>query len=194
MAEVWSGDPVPEEWEPDLSSIYYTKGSKYTPEDKIAVAATFATTGNLMKAAELHHVPYDTAKRWKQKAAWWPEILKEIRKQKQEELDGVLTNVIHSAVEALVDRIANGDEVLDHRTGELKLRKLSADSLARVAGILFDKRALIRGDPTTRSEKVTTEATLKIIMDRMEEVAKKMKMPNRRDTDIEGELVSDGIG
>jgi hypothetical protein len=91
----------------------------------------------------------------------------------QDQLDAELTGIISKATSEIVDRLENGDEVLD-KNGNTRRKKLSSRDLTMVLAILFDKRALIRGDPTSRTEKITSEATLDKMITKFEDLARKM--------------------
>jgi hypothetical protein len=178
-----------EDYEEDPLVLCTERTSIYTPDQKRTLVASYLACGNLKKAANIAGMEWNDAKQFKKQAAWFPELVKEIKKSKQEELDAKMTEIIHLGINALFDRVLNGDSIMNHRTGEVILRPIAALDLAKVVSILFDKRALIRGDPTTRSERVTTEATLKMIMERMESVAKNLNTEKTISSDvIEGEL------
>jgi hypothetical protein len=156
----------------DLTYLYSPK-SKYSAEQKLSVVAIYALTGNLEQCHKQTGINYATIKDWHTRSTWWEEAMLNVRKHMQDELDGKLTGVINRATDEIVDRLDNGDEVLD-KNGNTRRKKLSARDLTMVLAILFDKRALIRGDPTTRTEKVSSEETLNKMLSKFEDLAKKM--------------------
>ena len=141
---------------------------KWTPEDRIMACTYYAITGNSLQAAEKckghggKEIPASTIRKWKNYSAWWKPVLHEVRKSKQEELDAKLTNIIMEGTDQLSDRILNGNHKLNNRTGELDRIPMSSSELSRDAiGIPFDKRALMRGDATSRVERVDPQEMLK---------------------------------
>jgi hypothetical protein len=63
--------------------------------------------------------------------------------------------------EKLEDRVRNGNIKLNPKTGELNRIPMTSGELAKDAvGIPYDKRALMRGDPTSRTEKVDPKLML----------------------------------
>ena len=61
----------------------------------------------------------------------------------------------------LEDRVRNGNIKLNPKTGELNRIPMTSGELAKDAvGIPYDKRALMRGDPTSRTERVDPKLML----------------------------------
>ena len=157
---------------------------KYTPEQRIHAATVWVVTGNLREVETQTGIHRDTVRYWKNKSSWWKELVRHVRKSKQEELDGALTGVIMSGVVQLQDRVTNGNiEIREGEDGQRTTVRvpLKASELATAAlGIPIDKRALLRGDPTSRTEKSTSEETnemLKRLADNFAAFAKQSK-PN----------------
>jgi hypothetical protein len=124
--------------------------SKHSPDVKINAVTTFILTGSLLKAATFSGVPYALVRSWSSKSDWWKQSIDKIRKQKNDELDARITITIDKTMNEISDRLENGDVVL-RPTGELVRKPLSGKELTTMLGILYDKRALMRGDPTSRS-------------------------------------------
>lgn len=179
---------IPEEgWELNELDLY-GRTSKYTTDQKREMVYAFCTTGNLKKAAEICNVSYYDLKYFRQEAPWFAELVKEYKKERQDELDARMSEIIELGIGSVLDRIANGDTIINHKTGKMEKRPLSALDTARIVALFFDKRAMMRGDPTTRTEKVSTEATLKVIMDRMEQVASKINLEKKVENSIDVEV------
>jgi uncharacterized protein with beta-barrel porin domain len=86
-------------------------------------------------------------------------------------VDGTLTSIIHAAAGGVMDSILHGDEVID-KNGDLVRRQMSGKDKAWVMGITFDKRALLRGDPTSRTEKVDQKALISELKEDFEAMAR----------------------
>src|SRR5690242_6646716 len=119
--------------------------SYYTDEQRREAVAQYVFLGNLRKVAKATGIPRrtlgDSAKQ-----PWFHTLITEVRAEKGAELDGQLTRIIHKATDQLIDCLDNGDPVLV--AGEIKRKPVSARDLAMVAAIVYDKRALLRDDPT----------------------------------------------
>lgn len=127
----------------------------YPEEKRIEVTTLYAALGDVKKVAELTDVPASTIKNWR-KQLWFYDLLQEIREENNEKIDANFNEIIETALFQLLDRVKNGDFVFNAKM-ELVRRPLSGKDLSAVAAINIDKRQLLRGEPTSRSESVSTE-------------------------------------
>ena len=140
--------------------------TKYTPEERIMAATYYAVTGSSLQASDKcaqagTPIPASTIRKWKNTTSWWKPVLHEVRKAKQEELDAKLTSIIMEGADKLEDRVRNGNIKLNPKTGELNRIPMTSGELSKDAvGIPYDKRALMRGDPTSRTEKIDPKIML----------------------------------
>jgi len=140
--------------------------TKYTPEERIMAATYYAVTGSSIQASEKcaqtgTPIPASTIRKWKNTTSWWKPVLHEVRKAKQDQLDAKLTSIIMEGADKLEDRVRNGNIKLNPKTGELNRIPMTSGELAKDAvGIPYDKRALMRGDPTSRTEKIDPKIML----------------------------------
>jgi hypothetical protein len=179
----------------DLMLEISTLCVKYTPEQRIQAASYWTITGNINEVARKTNIPSSTIRWWKNRTVWWKELVRQIRKSKQDELDGMLTGILIKGAEQLAERIEHGNHRVHigedgQRTGyrvPLSSGELATGALA----IPFDKRALLRGDPTSRTERggnEETQALLSQLAKNFENFAKQVK-PNYRSPDVlEGEF------
>jgi hypothetical protein len=109
-------DEVLHEWKSDreknktnqLYVLLADHQSKYSLDARLKACYLFAIEGNMAEVQRKTGIPYETLKDWKDQE-WWPVALAECRKRKQDELDSMLSQVIHDAVGKVADRIAEGD-------------------------------------------------------------------------------------
>lgn len=156
----------------DLTCLYHPR-AVYTPEQKIECASLYMSIGSVKRVSQATGVPEDTIKKWIKNSPWWEEIWTKLRKEKQMELDQLFTNTIHKAVTDLGDRIANGDYKLNMRTGEQFRVPLGAKDLAVTLAIIYDKRALIRGEATSIKQESST--SLQVLEDKFKSFALQLK-------------------
>lgn len=164
------------ELEIELSSLYHPN-SPYTVEQKLQAAMTYLTTGSVWAVHKATGIPKNTISDWKTRSSWWPDIIAQCKKVKQDELDAMFTEVIHLGIGETRDRIINGDPIYDSKTGEIKRVPMKGKDVATTAAILYDKRAVLRGDPTSIQKKESTEDTLKLLAKKFEQFSKDMKNP-----------------
>lgn len=170
-------------WELDLNDLY-AKNSKYTPEQKLYAVLCYMVEGTSVKAGKVSGVDPATIRWWKAEASWWAPALKELRRQYQDQLDAKFTGLIHSAVKKIEERIEIGDEVID-KYGDLHHKAISARDMTMILAILYDKRALLRGDPTSNAGKVGSQE-LDALTQRFENFAKEMEQSGALAKPIEG--------
>lgn len=171
----------------DLDAIHdldFGRDYKYTKDQKVYTVATYMITGNLTRTSQLTGISLPTVKNWKYNTEWWEECMSILRRVKNEELDVKLTAVIDQGVDELWDRLKNGDEVI--QGGKPYRKRVSARDAATILGIVYDKRAMGRGDPTSRSESISVDELSKLAA-----AFKKVAQENSpKEKEIDGEVVS----
>ena len=119
----------------------------YTQQQREEVAAVYLTTASLRKTSELTRVAYATIQDWT-KQDWWAPAVDRIRSQYQEELEARISSALFKALDQLDDRLNNGDvSVTKH--GDVVRHPVRARDLGIISSILFDKRQIIRHQPTS---------------------------------------------
>ena len=169
----------------DLQDLYHPQ-SKYTPEQKMSLVQSYITTGNMEMAAAQAGIPEVYGWQFRKRAAWWEDAVFKVRKEKNDELDAQFTRIIEKASSEVMDRLDNGDYVLQ-RDGTMKRVPLKGKELAVVAAVTYDKRGLLRGDPSTISAKKADP--LKSIEKNLKEFTKFL---DSKDVTKESEEVKEG--
>jgi hypothetical protein len=149
------------------------------PEHKKIEAATlYAALGNARRVAELSKIPLGTIERWCTED-WWLMTLSKVRREQAEEMDAKTTKIIDKALDKIVERIDDGDYIYDIKRGKAVPVPVSARDLTIVAGTIFDKRQLIRGEATKITKAVNSEEFLEKLADKFVEFSKN-KLTNKR--------------
>jgi hypothetical protein len=146
--------------------------SKYTPEQKIEAVSLYVLYGNMKKVSLATGLPWALIRGWKTKTKWWDGVYQEIVRAKNDELQGVMTQILDKAMTEIQDRIENGNEVVN-KEGEKHRVKVPAKELALVAGIMFDKRQMLRGEPS--SIRQSNQVNVSDLKAQFEEFAKELK-------------------
>lgn len=186
-----AGEGAPNLYEIMAETKSLGRKSDYTVEQKMSLLLRYVVTGNLTKACEEQGVPYQTAIYWKRNSEWWDTALRELRKRKQDDLDGTLTGIIHDITEAIVDRIKNGDSTYDSKIGQVVRIPMKGKELATTLGILFDKRAAMRGDPSHITKQATSEEQLQLLKDQFKDFSKQLQDAGHLAKPIDGETDGD---
>ena len=131
----------------------------YPEETRIEAVALFATFGNVAEVARIMNMKATTIRQWKM-SEWWHEMLSRVHDEKDEELDSKFTKTIDKAIDEINDRLVNGEYVHNPKTGITVRVKPKMRDIAYVTSTHIDKRQLLRGKPTSRTEKVSSDERL----------------------------------
>ena len=146
-----------------------SKGVSWDFETRVNAAICWLVTGSVEKASEMSEIPPRTIRDW-MKQPWWDDVVDTAKGIKQKELDALWTGLIHKSADALRDRVDNGDSVLD-KFGNIKKIPIKGKDLAFITAIAVDKRALARGQATSRTERISIEEKLSKIGEKLESMA-----------------------
>jgi hypothetical protein len=144
----------------------------YTSDDIKKSAQIYFISGNMVKTSEITQVPRTTLQGWNENKLEWVQETVRVRHEILEELDAHFTQIIEQSVIEAKDRVQNGDEFFDPKTGKMYRKKMSGKDLATVGGISFDKQRLLRGLPTSNVQ-TSSDEQLKKLAEIFEEIAKK---------------------
>jgi len=138
-----------------------------TDPELAAKAVCFYVEGHsLRESARLTGLPEDTVKYWKL-TKWFPQACELAKQKVNNSLDRKLTSVIGKGNDLILDRLENGD-LIKYKDGTEQRKPLTAYQTALILAIAYDKRALIRNEPTVISEKTDTDQHLKDLRARLE--------------------------
>lgn len=118
-------------------------------------------TGSQTLTSAMTKVPQETIRVWR-KQDWWKERMQELQSDNTLQLDHRLTKVMDKALDAVVDRIENGEYMYDPRTGEIRRVPAKLRDLQKVAVDSIDKKLLL-----TKANKDKQEAKQQITADHL---------------------------
>lgn len=138
----------------------------YSQAKKQHAVALYAATGDLSKSAELAEIPKSTLQKWRTEP-WFQALMHEVWEENNERIDAKFSEIIEKSLDQVVDRLENGDvKVL--KDGKTVRVPISARDLSLVSAINVDKRQLLRGLPTSRSESLGASS---VTVSRLEKLA-----------------------
>lgn len=143
------------------------------------VMAYLITGGNSFKAAELSAVPDmkpATIRQWKSRCAWWEKAEGFAKHLLQKDLDRAYTKMLHRTEQEIFNRVEEGDVVL-LKDGSQVRKPLGGKDLMYIHGIIHDKRAMIRGEPTSRTERVNPMDVVKELANLLQKQGEKTDAP-----------------
>lgn len=109
---------------------------------RIQAAVYILVTGSVKETSALTSIPERTLRHWMQQN-WWSSVMEQAKSIKNQELDSMWTQVLHSAVEQLKDRLAYGDYKVT-KSGTTVRVPLSGNQLVLIGAIATDKRDKVR--------------------------------------------------
>lgn len=161
---------------PPSGKMSVGKTGWWSEKKRIEATTLFAALGNFTRVAELSGVPAHTLRQWA-KEDWFVRLLEDIRAENDQALDAKFSNIVHTALDQVQERLENGDTVL-LRDGTPVKKPIPAKELAQISSSVVDKRQLLRGKPTSRTEKVTESDRLSKLEGMFLKLAeKKVKAP-----------------
>lgn len=129
----------------------HVKNATWPKEKKLQVVTQYLALGNLRLVSATTGVDYGLIRQWKMQP-WWSEFEKEIRNTENLSLDNSLTKIVNKSLEAVADRLENGDPVFNMKTGQIERKPVAMKDAAKVSVDLLTKRELLRGNATNRTE------------------------------------------
>ena len=166
------------------------KSGKYSVEERLNAAMLYVCEKSLKEVHRKTGIPYMTLIDWKRLTEWWAPVVQECRRRKQDELDSTMTHMIDNAINGILDRIANGDVKLDKMGNQIRV-PMSGKELAWVTGVMFDKRASLRGDPITHSRNVSSAESLQQLKDQFKTFVNQMEQAGALAKPLEGNAVEE---
>lgn len=166
MIEEGSADSGEEDWAPTLP------GMPTPSSPQLGWLWAYVEGGSLARVAREFDVPlYELQKL--SRTQWWQEELNALLREKAAvELAG-MTRILGKTLEAMEDRLDNGDVVIAN--GVARRIPVKAADLTKMANGVFTQRQLLQGMPTH------IEAT----QDKLQELADKLRMLGAKDVSLE---------
>lgn len=130
------------------------KHRKYTTwpvEKRIEVVSQYLVLGNMKMVSAVTGVSHDLIREWKGQP-WWKELENEIRATQNIEMDTKLSKIVDKSLDAVLDRVENGDFIYDQKAGEIRRKPASLRDIHRVSIDTLDKRELLRKGADSRQE------------------------------------------
>lgn len=143
----------------------------YYPEaQKVAAAVLYAATGLIGEAASLAKVPEFSLRKW-MKEEWWIDIQEQVHREENAKISAKMTELVTDTLDCMAQRVKTGDPVLNKKTGELSHLPIKFRDLATGMNIVAEKRQLLRGEATSRTEKVGPEQFLQDLSEQFKKFA-----------------------
>ncbi len=167
----------------------HDKGYKWPVEKKIEVVTKWMALGNLRLVAELTGVSYGLVRIWKTQD-WWADLVAEINASRNIQTNNKLQKIVDKSLEAVEDRVSNGEFTYNRKTGDIVRTPVSALTAHKIANDLITQQNNLmqqRANETAahRTEKI--EDTLKLL------AVEFAKFNTGRTINVQAKDVSDAI-
>jgi hypothetical protein len=143
----------------------HRKFATWPPEKRIEVVSQYLVLGNMALVSAVTGVPHQLIRAWKA-LPWWKDIENQVRATENLQMDTKLSKIVERSLDAVLDRVENGEVLFDKKTGQTYRSPVSMKDAAKVSVDLITKRELLRGNATDRRE--TTQVS---VSDQLKELA-----------------------
>jgi len=155
---------------------------------RIEAVTVYMSTGSPTEVSRMLGIPLNTINMWMAQD-WWKDMIHKIQSEDDQKLDAKTSKIIDKALEALLDRIENGEHIYDQKTGLIRRAPAKLGDLNKAFTSILDKRQLLRNKPTKIIEQQTTATQLQNLANSFAQfVQKKIDEPPTSHL-IEGETV-----
>lgn len=163
-------------------ALHHKKGERWSEVKKREVATYYTVLGDAKKVEKMAGITPGLISGWK-KTDWWQDMIKEVRDAHNDEVDAKMTGILDVALNEIAVGLEEGDTKYDTKRGKFYNLPVSTKDKSVVMAIAYDKRALLRGDPTSRTETISTTKRLERLATQFE------KFANAKE--IEGEVIQE---
>lgn len=158
-------------------------GNAWSDQKKIEVATAHCMGLKAPMIEAATGVPKQTIRHWRLQD-WFKDLISEIQREEDNEVDAKFTRIVNKSLDAIIDRLENGDFMFNSKENKFVRKPLVARDINRIADTMFDKRNLIRGKPTSISAKQEQ------ITDRLSKLALEFERFVKA-KEIKGEVITD---
>ena len=144
--------------------------SWFPQQTKIDACTMYCVYGDVDEVSKLTKVPVKYIRQWKEEP-WWSEIQKKVFVEQNEKLGSRISSVLDKSLGEIEERLTNGDYLWDVRKSKLVRKPIDTKILSTLFNNLVNRRQLIRGEPTSITNKVGVDDRLKFLAEQFEKFA-----------------------
>jgi len=154
-------------------------GKHWSQQQKIEAVLTYLATGSETKTAAATGVPKATLHIWRYQP-WWKELVVQLQEEKDDSINADVAKIIEKSMATVADRLEHGDFGFNQKTGEIFRKPVNLKDAHKVAVDMIDKRNLLNGKPTSRTESVSANNQLEFLAKKFAEFATMTKQDLNR--------------
>lgn len=149
-----------------LEGVVYIRKKKTKPMEggwwddkkKFEAVTTYLGAGTLELTSAIINVPVATLRNWK-RTDWWKKYTEELQYEDNIQLDSKLEKIMNKSLDAVLDRVENGDVMYDPRTGKQVRIPAKLRDVQKVTTDIIDKRQLLRKMNKPQQQEASTQVT-----------------------------------
>jgi hypothetical protein len=165
--------------------------SWFPQQTKIDACTMYCVYGDVDEVSRLTKVPVKYIRQWKEEP-WWSEIQKKVFVEQNEKLGSRISSVLDKSLGEIEERLTNGDYLWDVRKSKLVRKPIDTKVLSNLFNNLVNRRQLIRGEPTSITNKIGVDDRLKFLAEQFEKFASAKEVEQLPTQEIEnGNINSD---
>jgi len=142
----------------------------YPDSTKTDALKLWLVTGNLKQVAASMNIPYDTLKVWRG-SKWWNELSSEIRTEGHLQLSAKMQTIANKAMEVTLDRLENGEQVLDQKSGQILTKPVNMRDAHQVAVSFQDRALKLQSSPQEEAHQLAVHDRLAQLADAFSKMA-----------------------
>lgn len=173
----------------NLPSPKVRDGRFYPDSVKSDALKLWVISGSLKQVSASMNLPYDTLRTWRA-SKWWQEMAEDIRTEGHIALSHKMQKLADKAMDVTLDRLENGDIIIDNRTGELRQKPVSMRDAHQVAVSFQDRALRLQAGPQDQQQQIQVQDKLAAIA---EAFSKMMSLPKKQPEIIDVEFTEHAI-
>lgn len=134
---------------PNTKPVLLRTNHQWSDQQKLDAVNAYMLLGNLALVSRTLSIPEDTLRYWK-RSEWWKDLVLEQKAAEKIEMSSRVKKLVDASLTVIMDRLENGDAVINTKTGEVFRKPVAMKDAHRVAmdlqqrGDVLDK-ALVDG-------------------------------------------------
>lgn len=129
----------------------------WSMEARIQAVSQYLVLGNMALVSATTGIPHQLLRGWKAQP-WWKDVEAQVRSTENIQTDSKLSKIVDKSLDAVLDRIENGEFVYNQKTGQIIRKEASLRDITNASVAFLSKRELLRGNATDRKE--TTQVSV----------------------------------
>lgn len=157
----------------EARKIHQKKQRMESDHTKIEVVKSYlALGGNLTLTSGATGIPIRTLFLWKSKQ-WWKDLVAALKREEKLTLSAKTKRILELSMEETLDRLENGDFVIDQKTGQFLRKPVSARELNKITTDMLERKEKLDLATEEKQEMKSNDDKLADLAQRFADLAQK---------------------